>query len=64
MDPLDHKNLDLDVPWFRDGHRVSTTENVTLFIWNGIVKQLPRDVVLHEVKVWETDKNIVAYRGE
>ena len=64
MDPLDHKNLDLDVPWFRDLARVSTTENVTLFIWKGLVGQLPLNVHLHEVKVWETEKNIVVYRGE
>ena len=64
MDPLDHKNLDLDVPWFRDGGHVSTTENVTLFIWNGIVERLPQNVALHEIKVWETNKNIVIYRGE
>ncbi len=64
MEPLDHKNLDLDVPWFRDGQRVSTTENVTLFIWNGVASGLPDNVSLHEIKVWETEKNIVVYRGE
>ena len=64
MDPLDHKNIDLDVPWFRDSARVSTTENVTLFIWQGLVDKLPPNAALHEVKVWETEKNIVRYRGE
>ena len=31
MKPLDHKNLDLDVPYFAD--IVSTTENVSVYIW-------------------------------
>jgi 6-pyruvoyltetrahydropterin/6-carboxytetrahydropterin synthase len=63
MDPLDHKNLDLDVPYF--ANRISTTENVAVFIWNSIEKAVnSEDVKLFEVKIWETDKNIVVYRGE
>ena len=64
MEPLDHKNLDLDVAWFRDSGRVSTTENVAVFIWTGVVEKLPPGVNLDSVKIWETDKNIVVYRGE
>ena len=64
MEPLDHKNLDLDVAWFRDSGRVSTTENVAVFIWTGVVEKLPVGVNLDSVKIWETDKNIVVYRGE
>ena len=64
MEPLDHKNLDLDVAWFRDSGRVSTTENVAVFIWFGVVEKLPPGVNLDSVKIWETDKNIVVYRGE
>lgn len=61
MKPLDHKNLDLDVPYFADV--VSTTENLAVFIWESMVKLLPPDS-LHEIKIYETDKNIVVYRGE
>ena len=43
---------------------MSTTENVTLVIYEGISKCLPPHVHLHEVKVHETDKNIVVFRGE
>jgi len=64
MDPLDHKNLDLDVGWFRELRQVSTTENVSIFIWEGVSKKLPPNVALDQVKIWETDKNIVVYRGE
>ncbi|XP_043570359.1 6-pyruvoyl tetrahydrobiopterin synthase isoform X2 [Chiloscyllium plagiosum] len=61
MKPLDHKNLDKDVPYF--ANVVSTTENVAIFIWDNLQKYLPANL-LYEVKVYETDKNIVVYRGE
>ncbi|XP_068610740.1 6-pyruvoyl tetrahydrobiopterin synthase [Brachionichthys hirsutus] len=61
MEPMDHKNLDLDVPYFADV--VSTTENVAVYIWDNMLKALPPNL-LHEIKVHETDKNIVIYRGE
>lgn len=64
MKPLDHKNIDLDVPWFAERSIVSTTENVAVFIWHNIRSKLPTKVTLHEVKIWETEKNIVVYRGE
>ncbi|XP_076154326.1 6-pyruvoyl tetrahydrobiopterin synthase [Alosa pseudoharengus] len=61
MIPLDHKNLDKDVPYFADV--VSTTENLAVFIWDSLAKLLPPNL-LYEIKVHETDKNIVVYRGE
>ncbi|XP_059386098.1 6-pyruvoyl tetrahydrobiopterin synthase-like [Carassius carassius] len=61
MKPLDHKNMDLDVPYFADV--VSTTENLSVFIWESLEKLLPPDS-LHEIKIYETDKNIVVYRGD
>ncbi|KAK7123231.1 hypothetical protein R3I94_020127 [Phoxinus phoxinus] len=61
MKPLDHKNLDRDVPYFADV--VSTTENLSVFIWDGMAKLLPPGL-LYEIKVYETEKNIVVYRGE
>ena len=62
MIPLDHKNLDKDVPYFKNV--VSTTENVAIFIFNSIRSELPNQVSLYEIKIWETEKNIVIYRGE
>lgn len=61
MEPLDHKNLDKDVPYF--ARVVSTTENVAVFIWENLQKFLPEGT-LYKVKVYETDKNIVVYKGE
>ncbi|CAF1176038.1 unnamed protein product [Adineta ricciae] len=64
---LDHKNIDLDVEYFRRNHVISTTENVAIFIWNQIndvINQQYKNVRLYEIKLYETDKNIVVYRGE
>uniref|UniRef100_A0ABK0KZU1 6-pyruvoyl tetrahydrobiopterin synthase n=2 Tax=Rattus norvegicus TaxID=10116 RepID=A0ABK0KZU1_RAT len=61
MKPLDHKNLDLDVPYFADV--VSTTENVAVYIWENLQRLLPVGA-LYKVKVYETDNNIVVYKGE
>ncbi|XP_076465183.1 6-pyruvoyl tetrahydrobiopterin synthase-like [Babylonia areolata] len=61
MSVLDHKNIDKDVPYFKDV--VSTTENVAVFIWDSMAKRLPPGM-LYEIKVYETDKNIMFYRGE
>ncbi|XP_031168121.1 6-pyruvoyl tetrahydrobiopterin synthase [Sander lucioperca] len=61
MIPLDHKNLDEDVPYFASV--VSTTENVAVYIWDNMVKVLPSNL-LYEIKIHETDKNVVIYRGE
>jgi len=61
MDVLDHKNLDLDVPYFKDV--VSTTENLAIFIWNSLLPRIPSGL-LYEVKIYETENNIMIYRGE
>ncbi|KAM4646211.1 6-pyruvoyl tetrahydrobiopterin synthase isoform 3-T3 [Amazona ochrocephala] len=61
MEPLDHKNLDKDVPYFAEV--VSTTENLAVFIWENLKKLLPVGT-LYKVKVYETDQNTVVYKGE
>ncbi|CAH4031320.1 6-pyruvoyl tetrahydrobiopterin synthase [Pieris brassicae] len=61
MDPLDHKNLDQDVPYFKSV--VSTTENLAIFIWDQLQKLMPKPQLLHEVKILETEKNHVVYHG-
>lgn len=63
MDTLDHKNIDKDVPYFKD--IVSTAENIAVYIWGRISEQLTNNQIqLFEVKVHETDKNVAVYRGE
>ncbi|XP_077359639.1 6-pyruvoyl tetrahydrobiopterin synthase isoform X2 [Festucalex cinctus] len=61
MIPLDHKNLDKDVPYFATV--ASTTENLAVYIWDNMAKAIA-PYNLYEIKIHETDKNIVTYRGE
>ena len=64
MSVLDHKNIDLDIGFFHENHVISTSENIAVFIWNSLEKRLPDRVQLHCIKLHETDKNIVEYKGE
>uniref|UniRef100_A0A2R8ML94 6-pyruvoyl tetrahydrobiopterin synthase n=1 Tax=Callithrix jacchus TaxID=9483 RepID=A0A2R8ML94_CALJA len=50
MQPLDHKNLDLDVPYFADV--VSTTENVAVYIWDNLQKVLPLSAMRGQWQPW------------
>nr|BAN21095.1 6-pyruvoyltetrahydropterin synthase [Riptortus pedestris] len=62
MSTMDHKNLDKDVPYFKD--HVSTTENVAFYIWQNLQNVLENPSLLYEVKIYETDKNVITFRGE
>ncbi|MDG4946538.1 6-carboxytetrahydropterin synthase [Weeksellaceae bacterium KMM 9713] len=59
-DYLDHKNLNLDIPEFKDLN--PTAENIVVLIWNRIRKHLSDDKQL-EVTLYETPRNFVTYRG-
>jgi len=64
-DKLDHKNLNLDVP-FMEG-KMASTENLVMEIWKILVSKLPEiapDARLHCVKLYETPRNSVEYYGE
>lgn len=43
--------------------QVSTTENLAIFIWDKLQKIMDKPQLLHEVKILETEKNHVVYRG-
>ncbi|XP_033051260.1 6-pyruvoyl tetrahydrobiopterin synthase [Trachypithecus francoisi] len=43
MKPLDHKNLDLDLPYFADV--ISMEEDVVGYIWGTIQKFFPVEVI-------------------
>lgn len=60
MQNLDHKNLNLDVPAFRDLN--PTAENIAVVIWCLLEKKIPKHL-LYEVKLHETENNVVVYRG-
>ena len=63
LDSLDHKNIDMEVEYFMNGV-VSTTENLAVFCWEQLEGIIPSPARLYQVKLWETEKNIVTYKGE
>ena len=62
-DQLDHKNLNLDVPWMA-GKRTST-ENLITSIWDQLQEPIKAlGVTLHGLKLYETENNMAEYFGE
>jgi 6-pyruvoyltetrahydropterin/6-carboxytetrahydropterin synthase len=62
LDKLDHKNMNEDVPEFKN--EPPTTANVAVFVWNSLLTTKLPSHMLYEIKIYETDKNVVIYRGE
>jgi 6-pyruvoyltetrahydropterin/6-carboxytetrahydropterin synthase len=62
VDKLDHKNLNLDVP-FLEGQFCST-ENLAIAIWKQLQPLLPVNAILHCIKLYETPRIYVEYFGE
>ncbi len=57
---FDHKNLNLDVPEFKDLN--PTAENICVVIWNKLRNRLPAHLEL-EIELYETPRNFVSYNG-
>lgn len=57
---FDHKNLNLDVPDFKDLN--PTAENIAVVIWNKLRKYIDSKMEL-EVVLYETPRNFVTYKG-
>ena len=57
---LDHKNLNLDVPYFKD--IIPSAENISIFIYDIIKNHINNDLEL-EVVLYETLRNFVTYNG-
>ncbi|MFN3300363.1 MAG: 6-pyruvoyl trahydropterin synthase family protein [Sediminibacterium sp.] len=62
IDHLDHKNLNMDVPFMAG--KMCSTENLALAIWHQLAPHLPSPVKLHCVKLYETPRIYVEYFGE
>jgi len=62
IDDLDHRNLDLDVPWMTG--IISSAENLVVAIWARLVDGLPEGVELSGLILWETPRSYVEYTGE
>jgi 6-pyruvoyltetrahydropterin/6-carboxytetrahydropterin synthase len=55
---VDHKNLNVDVPYFAKA--IPTVENIASFAWEKLAGKFGK-AVLHCVTVWETDKTCCSY---
>ena len=66
IEKFDHKNIDKQIEHFKQ--HPSTSENIALYIYEELKKNMPKyDLnanLLYEVKVHETDKNVMLFRGE
>ncbi|MGC6428296.1 MAG: 6-pyruvoyl trahydropterin synthase family protein [Flavobacteriales bacterium] len=63
IDKLDHKNINLDVPFMQGV--IASTENLTIAIWNEIEYDIEQNgAKIHCVELKETENNFVKYYGE
>jgi 6-pyruvoyltetrahydropterin/6-carboxytetrahydropterin synthase len=64
-DRLDHKNLNLDVPFMAG--KLASCENLIIEIWNILeprIADISRYGRLHQLRLYETPRNFVDYFGE
>jgi 6-pyruvoyltetrahydropterin/6-carboxytetrahydropterin synthase len=60
-DRFDHRNLNLDVPEFKDLN--PTAENIAVVIWKILRDKIANSLTLR-VRLYETERNFVEYAGE
>ena len=58
--PFDHKNLNIEVPDFKD--LIPTVENIAIVIWNKLRERLDSKYTI-SVKLYETPRNYAVYSG-
>jgi 6-pyruvoyltetrahydropterin/6-carboxytetrahydropterin synthase len=62
VEPLDHKNLNLDVPFLKG--MLASTENMVIQIWDIIKEPIAKaGGELVKIKLIETENNFVEYYG-
>ncbi len=62
VDVLDHKNINLDVPFMKD--KWASTEILAIEIWNQLFVDIQNlGATLHSIKLAETENNYVEYFG-
>jgi 6-pyruvoyltetrahydropterin/6-carboxytetrahydropterin synthase len=61
IEPCDHRNLNVDVPFMRG--LMPSTENFVVAIWKELVDALPAGT-LHRVRLFETERNMAEYYGD
>lgn len=60
IDKVDHKNFNMDVD-FMEGV-IPTAENIAIKFWN-ILESKMDNATLHELKLYESERNYVVYQG-
>ncbi|MGH7482092.1 MAG: 6-pyruvoyl trahydropterin synthase family protein [Longimicrobiales bacterium] len=61
VEDVDHRNVNVEVPWM-DGLN-PTTENLVVAMWGRLANELPANVRLARLVLWETARNYVEYSG-
>ena len=59
---LDHSDINNDIDWFKN--KQPSTENLVVFIWNQIVKDIKHPAKLHSIKLHETDTIYCEFFGD
>ena len=62
VDKLDHKNLNIDVPFLKG--KMCSTETLAMEIWKQLQPYLPPIVTLHCIKLYETPRIYVEFFGD
>lgn len=61
-EPLDHRNLNLDVEWMKG--KIASTENLIIEIWEQLVGHISENgCTLHQLRLYETENNYADYFG-
>lgn len=62
VEPLDHKNLNLDVPFLKG--LLASTENIVIQVWDRLIEPIANaGGELTKIKLVETENNFVEYYG-
>ena len=61
IDAVDHRNLNLDVPFMRGV--IPTAENIAITAWRIIAPRVA-PATLTRIRLWESENNWVEYAGE
>ncbi len=65
IEQLDHKNLNLDVPFMKD--KLASCETLVIEIWKILaprISSISKHGSLHCLRLYETPRNYVEYYGE
>lgn len=64
IEPMDHRRIDQDLEYFESSGLVATAENMAIYMWNKISKLLPHTTTMVNLRLYETDKHYIDYKGE